>query len=357
VSTLVTADALRRHLGARAVALDVVLLVAVGALVAFLVLFTTRPVVDRLLFEGSLGYGSRAVSGTAPAAGDARLAVQPRPELTVAARSTPPSGGARSADLARAQQITAWTFAPGSAATVEDVLAGALARGAVTGEGVLLDQSTAFVLDVQPGDDLVLVSYDSDEDLRECPVAVTGLIRPFHEPGPIGNGGLAVLSDEVCDETLSAPGSAATWLLFDPAARPPDAVSKAAALRSVLTDARAATTLTLAISALGLGLWVLALVRVRSRTQRRLADPVALLVDLGVAPRLVRRLRAAFLGAAGAVAGGLAAVLARSVTMQVTDLYVQRAHLFVVVLVLGAAGFLVGSRGRLDAPRHREGDR
>ena len=339
-----------RHGSWRTVVQDLLLLLLAGSLVAFVVLLTTRAVVDRVVFEASLDYDSR---GPAPAevpgpvrdaGGTTVLQVE---QLNVAAPVASGSGGARLADFEQSRRLTAWVAGPEGSESLARLLGAAVTSGTLQAGTVALDVASAHDFGVRPGDTVVLVSYDEQSDLVECQVQVGALLRPFHEPEEVGEGGLVALAAPTCEDVLGGmTDGSRRGEVFTAAGSPaPDgATTKAAALRGVGIDAARGSGLVLAVLGIGVLLWVAAVLRVTTRLLGQMGPAAVMLVQLGWSPRAARAClvtAATALSAAGALGAGL---LARLLVLQVAGFYTQLLHLLIVVLLLGGTAVVVSTR-------------
>lgn len=319
--------------------MDVALLVAAGALVAFVVMYSSRTLFDQVTFDASLVYERRAVADDR--ATDADLSVQ----RWYGANAMPvgnPTGGATIGDLWAHHETAAWLYEPADATALRHLLAGTLVAGNLTPDGdALLDVATARALGVEVGDEFVLATLEPT--LTECRVRVGGMLRSYAESQQAADALVIVPRDGCAGSAILEAGlEGGNWLVFGGAA----SMTKAQSLRSAFDAQPATTAVVVAVAGIGSALWILALIRVRHRQDAELGPVGTTLIDLGVRPRTLRFFGALSLSSLGLLAAVTSTWIARATAWGFTSIYIQPEHIGVVATVMTLAGVVIGGLHR-----------
>ncbi|WP_028708822.1 hypothetical protein [Propionicicella superfundia] len=321
--TLVTWGTLPRHLKPAEVARDLVILVLVGALAGFAVLYCSRGWFDRLRWESGLDYAAKSPGTNADG-------------LTVATSSEVSTSRPADDMFLDSMRPTTWIYPDGRQADVARLVAGNLVEGTLRDGQAVLDQASAATLGVGVGDELMVEWAPSVDEEPRRTVTVSGIVRPFHLPDNGGNGGLLILSATTAEQTI--PGLDMTSLdstTYDGSA--PSGVTSQTHLSALLDIAfgkLAMTPFLWSLILIGLAIWLLGVARVTRTLVDRLSPIASVIVDLGQTP-LIGRLFAVF--AMALLAGTAAAVAswaAREFIMAWTRFYVTSAQLLVATGVL-----------------------
>ena len=323
MKSLAVWSTLARHLRPAALVRDGVLLMAIGALAAFALLYAGRLPFDRTVFTTGLSYSAEQ-AGT-HAGGLVWTTAQ--------GYSVTASGNTDGYD-ARREATTVATYDAAETVGVRRLLGGLVRQGGVSADGVLVDEPAAVRMGVRPGDSVTLTRDDSEAVVT---LRVTGVIAPFHQPEDYGNGGLVVGASALLGEV---PPTASTTTYF-PDGGPVGSRTKWQAVAASIEHDVTLGPLVLGLLAIGLALWCIGLARVASEVTAGLRTPLDLLVDLGTHPRIGRAFVVGLVGALALVAGVAAAFGARQLITTWTTFYVTSHQIFAVALTLAVAALLV----------------
>lgn len=321
---LVAWGTLARHLRVAAVARDLVLLAAIGALASFAMLFTSRVLFDNVAHELSLDYvGQSAI----PLGQRADLAVKQYQDANVRKIKDGPLAGTRA--------VSASVLVGDTAANVTRLYGGAITAGAVCDDGILLDQATATRLDLGVGDHLMLAveGVEQASQVRLC-----GLLNSWHPNNELGGRGYLVMSSHgwaVSAGTASheTPDGVVNYWFTSP---PPGAQSKANVVVALFTEQRGWSSLVLGLFLISAALWWFGNARVYSGLAKVLQPSFAVLRELGVREFVGASFVAVTTLALATVGGFAATTLAQSVVLSWTGLYVQPSQVTFVSMLLVA---------------------
>lgn len=320
---------LARHLSAFELVRDLAVLVALGLLASFVLLFVSRTPFDNLLYETGLGYQSR-VDAEADHGGGLMLGLFEDFELSTS--SLAPGG-----TQARSVNATVELYPDDRGADVARLLGGTLIAGQLCPDGVVIDEATAARFDRSVGDTVVLTWWDSpDWEPDEAQVRICAIGRPWH-PGGIGSqAGYVIWARSAAGALLpglaeATPTSHATFWLDESV---PGATTKAQAIEALFSQHPSWSAFLLFVTCVGIGLWVFGLQRATAGLRESLASATSIVRALGAPPAgwLV-----VFLGlswATALVAAVSAAVVARIVILGWTGLYIAPTQIIVVTLAL-----------------------
>ncbi len=320
---------LTRHLSAFELARDLAVLVALGLLAGFAVLFVSRVPFDNLLYETGLHYESRV---EAPADHDGGLALSLFDDFelstgTLAVGSTRPRSVGGTVEL----------YPDHRGAEVARLLGGTLVAGEVCPDGVVLDEATAAAFDRSVGDTVVVTWWSSlDEERSEAQLRVCAIGRPWHPGGELGSGGYVIWARSAAEALLpglsdATPSSHATFWLDESI---PGATTKGQALGALFGHDVPVSAFLLFVIGVGATLWVVGLQRATAGLRGSLSAATSIVRALGAPPSgwLV-----VFLGLSWAmalVAAATAATVARMVILGWTGLYIAPTQIIVVTLTL-----------------------
>nr|WP_300145107.1 hypothetical protein [Propionicimonas sp.] len=328
---------LTRHLSAFELLRDLAVLVALGLLASFALLFVSRVPFDNLLYETGLGYQSR-VGAQADHGGGLVLGVF-EGEFDLSTSSLAP--GSTHGDSVNA---TVELYPDDRGADAARLLGGTLIAGQLCPDGVVIDEATAARFDRSVGDTVVLTWSDSpaweDDETQiedtEAQVRICAIGRPWHPGDSIGTQGYAIWARSAAGTLLpgladATPSSHATFWLDETV---PGATTKAQAIEAVVGQHPSWSAFVVFVACLGIGLWVVGLQRAASGLRESLAAATSIVRALGAPPAgwLV-----VFLGlswATALVAAASAAALARVVILGWTGLYIAPTQIIVVALAL-----------------------
>ncbi|MCL2315596.1 MAG: hypothetical protein FWC46_00715 [Actinomycetia bacterium] len=321
---------LGRHLRPGALVRDGVLLVAIGALAAFALLYAGRLLFDRTVFAVELNYAAQQAGRHTGG-----LTLDTLPGYLVGHPRDPGP-----VDLT-CDATAVWVFEPSSVDAVAHLMRGVMRQGAVSGDGVLVDQAAAARMGVRPGDRVTLTQMTLKQDGTESVLTlpVVGVIAPFHPVEDYGNGGLVVVPRSLLGE---APPAASTTTYFLDAV-PPGSQAKWRDVLAAVHDDLAVGPVVGGVLTIGLALWCAGLARVASEVRSGLRTPLSLLVDLGARPRVGRAFVVGLVGALALVAGVAAALGARKLITVWTTFYLTSQQVLAVGLALALAAFLVAA--------------
>ena len=316
------------HLRPAELARDAVVLLALGGLASFAVLFTGRVVFDNLAHESSLTYDSVVVDGDAPDA-DVQL-------VTYAGGAVATAAGVRDVTaLQESVDASIVTFPSAGQEGTGTLFGGALVAGTLCADGIGLDEGTAATMGAGVGDEVTLW-WPSEPTVAPVSTRVCAILNPWHPGGSLGARGYVVVSAEFVDSRQpgilsSAPGSpSAYW--FD--SHPVGSTTKSAAVRGVLADNAGWSSLVWAVALLGLGLWSFGVVRVWNAFRTGLGEPWRILGRLGVKPVVPPLFVAVLTTVMAAAASSVSALVARQFILGWTDLYVTARQIWLVATVL-----------------------
>lgn len=314
--------ALARHLSASAALRDLGLLITLGALASFAILFTTRAVFDDTVHELGLRYQARML-GAPTAAGDLRLDAHDSAVAAPASAAGGPHGG-------RTVNLTVLVFDDG--APVSAWLAGAVRHGHVCRDGMMLDEATAAHFGVDRGDRLTLW-WPELSGSPSAVVRVCAILDVWHPGGALGARGYAVMARApLVSATPAFIGTAPDETMdYWFRTRPPGSESKPGVIGSILADQAGWSTAVIAVALIGAGLWSFGIARVSSAVRRSVETPWRVLGRLGTPPGLLAAFVAAVTLTLASVGSVASAVLARRTIMGWTDLYVTSRQIVVVV--------------------------
>ncbi len=332
-----------RHLSWRDLVRDLVVLTLAGCLAAFIILFSSRILFDRVYFEAGLDYTTRAeLQSPAPPAAAGLQVLHLRDVQASAAGQA--SGGSRLGDYERSRQISAFIYDGADRAKVVGVLGASLVEGEPRAGAVLVDEATAAALHSEIGGQIVLSGLD-DGVLVETLSTVSGIVRPFHEPDRIADGGLVILDDDVYRAAgwERVPWSEQVdWVVFDPDPSVSGAASShVASMLAVLRRAPSSTGFILGVGLVGLAVWILAVSRISAGVRDRLAATLAILLGLGFRASAARWGIVGLVGIIAVIASSAASLAAQTVTHLWTGFHVQTPHLVLVVVILSAVAMIV----------------
>lgn len=333
-------DVLVRHVPRWSTVRDLALLVAVGSLVGFLIMYVGHASFTKIAFEAALSYGTKVVAQVEGASGG--LAVVSSTEDVLVADASD-----RRDDemlyLPQSASPTLWVYDRADSARVDSLLRHNLFAGDVGAEGAMIDEATAFSLDLDVGDSLVIVGNepqgDADGASVSCVVPVTAILRPSID-AVTGRPGLVVAAREDCVGEVLKTLPGAEVIRFDPDTST-GATSKARALWSLVADVPTATGYVVALTLVALALWLLAIRRVVARQDSALRAPVAVLVALGVAPRRVATFRVVLITVIVSAAGLVAGFVARTASHSIAGWYFQPGQVWALAALFTAVGVVV----------------
>lgn len=327
---------LTRHLSAFELVRDLAVLVALGLLASFAVLFVSRVPFDNLLYETGLSYQSR-VNAEADHGGGLVLGVfEDEFELSTSTL-TPGSTHVRS-------EATMELYPDDRGADAARLLGGTLIAGQLCPDGVVIDEATAARFDRSVGDTVVLTwsnspAWEDDEtqvEDTEARVRICAIGRPWHPGESIGTQGYVIWARSTAGALLpgladATPTSHATFWLDESV---PGATTKAQAIEAVFSQRPSWSAFLLFVIGVGVTLWVVGLQRATAGLRESLAPATSIVRALGAPPAgwLV-----VFLGlswATALVAAASAAAVARVVILGWTGLYIAPTQIIVVTLAL-----------------------
>ncbi len=347
--TLTVWATLARHLRPASLARDAALLVAIGALAAFAVLYAGRLSFDRAVWSAGLDYEQQA-----PGARAGALVITTVPGFSV--RSFAAEAGP--IDHTR-DATTVQVYDAGAATDAGRLYAPLLRAGTLDPAGVLIDEATAVRLRASAGD-LVELVHDADESV--VALRVTGVLAPYHQKGDYGNGGVVVVPSSAvaacCAAAFSDQRVTTTSYIGSGGAPLADASPKWRHVWTTLSDEIALGPFVLVVLAIGLALWLAGVSRVASDVRGTLGPHVSLVVDLGCGPRQGRAFATGVLIGVALLAGSLATLTARAFISEWTGFHVSFPQVWAAVAVLTLAAWLVARGVRLipvnpaPEPRH-----
>lgn len=334
----IVARVLTRHLSAFELVRDLAVLVALGLLASFAVLFVSRVPFDNLLYEAGLGYQSR-VDAEADHGGGLTLGVFEDFDLSTSGLAS----GSTNGDSVNA---TLELYPDDRGADAARLLGGTLIAGELCPDGVVIDEATAARFDRSVGDNVVLTWWDSpDWEADEAEVRVCAIGRPWHLGDSIGTQGYVVWAHSAAEALLpglaeATPTSHATFWLDESV---PGATTKARAIEALFSQHPSWSAFLLFVTCVGVGLWCFGLQRATAGLRESLAAATSIVRALGAPPAgwLV-----VFLGLSWAlalVAAVSAATVARAVILGWTGLYIAPAQIIVVTLALSIVALAVTS--------------
>lgn len=336
--TLTVWATLARHLRPASLARDAALLVAIGALAAFAVLYAGRLSFDRAVWSAGLDYEHQAAGAHVDA-----LAITTLPGFSV--RS--PTTGAGPIDHTR-NATTVQVYDAGAATAAGRLYAPLLRAGRLDPAGVLIDEATASRLRAGAGDVVELV-HDADESVLA--LKVTGVLAPYHQKGDYGNGGVLVLPSAVvtgcCAAAFTDPAASITSYGASGGAPLAEAEPKWRAVLTTLSDEIALGPFVLVVLAIGLALWLAGVSRVASDLRGALGPHLSLVIELGCGPRQGRAFSTVVLVGIALLAGTFAALTARAFISEWTGFHVSAPQVWSAVVVLTLAAWLVARGGHL----------
>lgn len=328
-TTSIVAKALARHLSVVELLRDLAVLLALGLLASFAVLFVSRAPFDNVRYEAGLDYQARV---EAAADHDDGLVIDLFDGFELSTRT---SSGAHAPK--RSVNATAQVYSEGRGVDAARLFAGTLVAGELCAEGVVIDEATAASFGLGVGDTVVVSWRDApDPDTRETPVRVCGIGLPWHPGGDLGTRGYlrwARVTAEALTPGLADadPSSQATFWL-DRQVR--GGTTKWQSTTAILGRNLPASAFLLAVIGVGAALWIIGLQRATSGLRTSLATPTQILRALGAPPPgwLV-----VFLGLSwtmSLLASIGAAVIARAVIRGWTGLWIASTQIVVVALTL-----------------------
>jgi hypothetical protein len=316
------------HLRPMELVRDLAVLMGLGSLAAFVVLFTGRVVFDNLVHESSLSYSTRMV-GAAADQGD--LSLTSYADGGVA----PPAGVQDIVALERTVDTTVLTFGADRLGAATTLFQGALTAGSLCTDGVAIDEATAANLSVGVGDEVTLW-WPGDSEARPVHAHVCGVVNPWHPGTSLGARGYVVSSADFIESVqpgvLSTQARTVTAYWFSGA--PVGSSSKASAVRGVLASNAGWSAFVWAVALLGLALWSFGVVRVWNAFRSGLAEPWQVLWRLGVHPAVPPLFVSTAVTVMAAAASCASAVIARSFILGWTSLYVTSRQIWLVAAVL-----------------------
>jgi hypothetical protein len=326
--------ALARHLTRTEVARDFALLIAMGGLASFAVLFTSRVVFDNVVHELSLSYAARLDDASARTS-DLRLTVYDD------ANAAPREAISSPADMSASVNVTVLSF-PGQIGPASRLLSGSVLGGRVCADGIVLDEATAARLDVRVGE-AVTLWWGGGSETAPGVTRICGIANAWHPGDSSGDRGYVVAAATYL-ERISAGfpkgmhGRTADYW-FD--TRPPGTATRFETIRAAISRQSGLSGVVLAIVLLGTGLWSFAVVRVWHVLRRVLQVPWSVIHALGARPGLLSFLLTLAVTVMAASASILSAMVARTFILAWTDLYVTARQIWLITAVMIAVA--VGS--------------
>lgn len=327
---------LLRHIDWAKLALDALLLAAVGMIAALVMLIVSQTVVDATAFHAGLNYSSVAAASESDAAFDVTADVW-------VARSGA-SGGAAHSDLEHSVSVTGWSYAEAmSRENIAHLLGSNVLAGDPESEGIIVDQATAKRLGAEVGETIYLDALDTDE-LTECPETVAAIVRPYRDPDQIQAAGLVIFPSDSCGPIASA-ATAQVGYNVDSTGTHHDGTTKADFTFRVLLAALApqASGALVPLLALSLLFWGITTVRVAMRLRAQLADVTRVLHEQGVA---LRRLRGIFGAGLIVLCSGIGLVsitAAHLLLFGVASFWTQWLQVWILTALLALSSVLIAA--------------
>ena len=326
---------LARHLKPAEIIRDFFVLIALGSLAAFIILFTGRVIFDNLVHEGSLTYSARQVDAR-PGQGD--LEITSYQDGGIA-----PSSGARDiAALQRTIDTSILTFPRGELADASALYRDAVRSGSLCDNGIALDEATAAAMSARVGDEVTLW-WPADSTARPALVRVCALLNPWHPGASTGARGYVVTSVELVESVQpralsTKAGNITSYWNTDV---PVGSTVKGQAVRNVLATNTGWSAFVVAVTLVGLALWSFGVLRVWSAFRASLDAPWRVLRRLGVRPAVPPLFVSVIIAIMAAGASCASAVVARAFLLAWTSLYVTSLEIWLVASVLIAVALMV----------------
>jgi len=335
-----------RHLSVVQLILDALAMVAVGALAMFVVLLASFQNFNAVFFETGLRYETReAPAERSDNASD--FTVTRGAFVMSASRFDDPARA--TGDFTNSETPTAWGHHDETGDSLTKLLGGVLVAGDARGTRAVLDRSTAARLGVSVGDDVVLWWEGA-----ECRVALSGIIRAYHEVAGAFDGGLFILPEDACAHRTALWGDDdPTFLRFDGENPSSSATTWNAHVNETLraaADFRVAGLLP-AILAIGLVLWTLAALRAAARVRVQLSAPSEMLLDLGWRAGRIRRAHQFVAASLTLLAAFGSAWLSSELLFRVAGFYIQPAHWMTVGALFAAVAIGIDCFSHVRASR------
>lgn len=310
-------------------ALDAILLAAVGIVAALAALVVSQTVIDATIFQAGLSYSS---TGTV-AHPDLKFDVIS--DVRVADPGA--SGGAAHSDLEDSIGVTGWSY-PSSIdrSALAHLLGANLLAGSAEISGVVLDQATAERVGADVGSTIYLDQI-GNTTLIECRVRVAGVIRPYRAPDSIQTAGLAVFPESSCEGMSAAAASVLGYNLHHVE---PRGTAKWPFTLEVLRNALGPqiSGALVPLIALGLLFWGLTAVRIATRLRSQLTRVMSVLHEQGVSSRRLRSMLGAGLIVICCVVGLVSLVVAHFLLFKLASFWTQWLQVWTleVFLILDA---------------------
>lgn len=320
---------LTRHLSAFELVRDLAVLLALGLLASFVVLFVGRTPFDNLVYEAGLDYRSRV---DANADHDHGLVLGLFDGFDLSAAPL-----AHKHRRVRSVNATTELFPDDRGADAARLLGGTLVAGQLCPDGVVIDEATAATFNRSVGDTIVLTWWGApDAGSYEAQIRVCAIGRPWHPGGDVGNRGYVIWARSAAAAAFTGlatatPSSHATFWLDQSV---PGATTKWQATTAVFGQALPVSAFLMFVIGVGATLWFVGLQRATAGLRDSLAAPTSIVRALGAPPAgwLVLFLGLSWVTAL--VAAVSAATIARTVIFGWTGLYIASAQTVVVTLAL-----------------------
>lgn len=249
------------------------MLACTSALAMFIILFANRTIFDSARFELSLAYSYQA-------SGEQETGL-PIKKSTAAVTNL--AGSLKTFDPNRLT-INSWTFPENMLTETSAFLHSTLKEGALTLNGITLDEATARRLNVTVGEK---VAVQCSIDSQSYAIEVAGITLPFHDvTGTVREGLIILPSDKAEQFCIEEQSFSRTTFFAADMNIPTGAREKWRSITGILTSSQAFGPLVVALFVCGLVVWLLALYRTSKSFTQILSPRVGLLADLGVSKRL-----------------------------------------------------------------------
>lgn len=332
--TLPACAALLRHVRCAELVRDLALLIAMGGLASFAILFTSRVVFDNVVHELSLSYAAWA-DGDAPGGSDLRLTTYEDANAAPADATTSLNA------MSDSVNVTVVAF-PNDPAPASRLLAGSIVTGAICADGVAIDEATASRLDVGVGDHVTLW-WAGTTDAAPGQARVCGIANAWHPGSATGARGYLVAASSYLTQVSHGFPQSGTGKVerFWFESQPPGSQSRSETIRGTLFSQAGMSTIVWVIVALGALLWSFAVVRVWRVIRRNLQPAWSVVQGLGVGPSLLPALLGSVVTIMATLAGALSAVVARFFILGWTDLYVAARQIWLVAALMVAVALVL----------------
>lgn len=328
---------LLRHVRIADLVRDLVMLVLVGTLGAFAMLFSARSTFDKVIFEAALDYEWRS---SAPAVSDTTgaLTLEQVSSVSVARLSDTPTGGSRISDFEHSVDVPALCYDPASATQVNQLFAGVLADGVLDARGVTLDEATAYRFGLRVGDEVGL-AVSTNAGLVERRYPISALVLPYLPPTASQSSGLVILPQTLFELMRSGAGTGtAVTYTSTPV---PGALSHDDAIYSAAFGAPDLTAFVGVVLALGIGIWVIGNVRAVGELAQNLAGCARTLFAIGL-PRWKIRATVLLIALGLGILAAISAVAASAgLVTYWASYYIQWRETVTVAVLLAATSALV----------------